>query len=115
MKSGSVIVDIAVDQGGCCETTRRTYHDDPTYTVEGVVHYCVANMPGAVPRTSTIALTNATLQYGLAIADNGLKNACQKLPGLVPGVNCFNGKLTCAEVGEALGIKTYEPGSLILP
>ena len=78
MKPGSVIVDVAVDQGGCCETTKATYHDDPVYTVDGVVHYCVGNMPGAVPRTSTIALTNATLKYGLQIADKGLERACRE-------------------------------------
>ncbi len=104
MKPGSVIVDIAVDQGGCCETTHPTYHDDPTFVVDGVVHYCVANMPGAVPRTSTIALTNATLRYGLAIASNGLKDACEKLPGILPGINTYKGKLTCPEVAQAFNI-----------
>ena len=82
MKPGSVIVDVAVDQGGCCETTKVTYHDDPIYVVDNVVHYCVGNMPGAVPRTSTIALTNATLRYGLLIAENGLEEACRKYPVL---------------------------------
>ena len=81
MRPGSVIVDVAVDQGGCCETTKVTYHDDPIYEVDGIVHYCVGNMPGAVPRTSTIALTNATLRYGLAIAKHGLEEACRKEPG----------------------------------
>jgi len=103
MKPGSVIVDVAVDQGGCCETSRPTYHDDPTFTVDGVVHYCVGNMPGAVPRTSTIALTNATINYGLAMA-GGLESAVAKLPGLKPGINCLDGKLTCPEVGAAFGI-----------
>ncbi|MGI6059933.1 MAG: alanine dehydrogenase [Blautia sp.] len=78
MRPGSVIVDVAVDQGGCCETTKVTYHDDPTFVVDGVVHYCVGNMPGAVPRTSTIALTNATLKYGLEIAGKGLETACKE-------------------------------------
>lgn len=78
MRPGSVIVDVAVDQGGCCETTKVTYHDDPTFVVDGVVHYCVGNMPGAVPRTSTIALTNATLKYGLEIAQKGLETACKE-------------------------------------
>jgi len=108
MKPGSVIVDVAVDQGGCCETTKPTYHDDPIFLVDGVVHYCVANMPGAVPRTSTIALTNATLSYGLAIADNGLEGACAIIPGLSKGVNCYEGRLTCQEVGEAFDMHTYD-------
>ena len=87
MKPGSVIVDVAVDQGGCCETTKVTYHDNPTFVVDGVVHYCVGNMPGAVPRTSTIALTNATLKYGLQIADKGLENACKENDVIYSGIN----------------------------
>jgi len=94
MKPGSVIVDVAVDQGGCAETTRVTYHDDPTFVVDGVVHYCVANMPGAVSMTSTIALTNATLAYGLKIADMGLEAAVQANKNLLPGVNTYKGHLT---------------------
>lgn len=105
MKDGSVIVDVAVDQGGCCETTRATYHDDPVFVVDGVVHYCVANMPGAVSRTSAIALTNATISYGLQIADNGLENAVERSAGLFPGVNCYDGRLTCKEVAESLGME----------
>lgn len=100
MKKGSVIVDVAVDQGGCCETTVATYHDNPTFIVEDVVHYCVANMPGAVAMTSTLALTNATLRHGLAIADNGLEKAIEKDKLLGMGVNCYDGKLTCKEVAE---------------
>lgn len=113
MKKGSVIVDVAVDQGGCCETTRATYHDDPIFVVDGVVHYCVANMPGAVSRTSTIALTNATLAYGLAIAGMGLEGAVSESPCLYPGVNCYGGKLTCKEVADSFGMKHTELKSLL--
>ncbi|MCL2225856.1 MAG: alanine dehydrogenase [Defluviitaleaceae bacterium] len=104
MKRGAVIVDVAVDQGGCCETTKATYHDNPTFVIDGVVHYCVANMPGAVSRTSTFALTNATLNYGLKLADMGLEAAVKSDKYLAPGVNCYNGKLTCEEVAEAFGM-----------
>lgn len=103
MKPGSVIVDVAVDQGGCCETTKATYHDDPVYTVDGVVHYCVGNMPGAVPRTSTIALTNATLKYGLQIAEKGLENACRENEAIYSAVNTYEGKLTCKNVADSFG------------
>ena len=108
MKKGSVIVDVAVDQGGCCETTRATYHDNPTFVVDDVVHYCVANMPGAVSQTSTIALTNATLRQGLLIADRGLEGAVKADPLLGLGVNCYGGKLTCREVAESFGMQ-YTP------
>ncbi|HCR84743.1 alanine dehydrogenase [Muricomes intestini] len=101
MKNGSVIVDVAVDQGGCCETTVPTYHDNPTFIKKGVVHYCVANMPGAVAMTSTMALTNATLRYGLAIADVGVEEAIRRDGLLALGMNCYEGKLTCKEVAEA--------------
>lgn len=104
MKDGSVIVDVAVDQGGCVETVRPTTHDDPIYVVEGVIHYCVANMPGAVPRTSTLALTNATFPYLTALADKGWVTACKDDPCLALGVNAVDGKLTYAAVGEAFGI-----------
>ena len=100
MKPGSVIVDVAVDQGGCFETTKATYHDDPTFIIDGVVHYCVANMPGAVSSTSTFALTNATLAYGLKIANMGLEAAVSSDDCLLPGVNCYAGKLTCKEVAD---------------
>jgi len=113
MKKGSVIVDVAVDQGGCCETTRATYHDNPVYEVDGVVHYCVANMPGAVPMTSTLALTSATLTYGLMIADEGLESAVISSPGLAQGVNTYGGKLTCPEVGKAFNIATDSIDALI--
>ena len=113
MKKGSVIVDVAVDQGGCCETTRATYHDDPTFVVDGVIHYCVANMPGAVAKTSTNALTNATLRYGLAIADNGLINAVKKDVGLLQGINCYKGKLTCKEVAEYFAMEYTDINTLL--
>ena len=101
MKPGSVIVDVAVDQGGCCETTKVTYHDKPTFVVDGVVHYCVGNMPGAVPRTSTIALTNATLKYGLQIAGKGLETACKDNDVIYSGINTYDGKLTCKNVADS--------------
>ena len=112
MKKGSVIVDVAVDQGGCCETTRPTYHDAPTYEVDGVVHYCVANMPGAVSKTSTVALTNATLHYGLLIADKGLEKAARRNEGLARGINCYNGALTCKEVAACFGMESAPLRSL---
>jgi alanine dehydrogenase len=103
MKDGSVIVDVAVDQGGCIETVKPTTHADPIYVVEGVIHYCVANMPGAVPRTSTLALTNATFPYALRLANRGWKQACMDDPALALGVNAVGGKLTYAAVAEAFG------------
>ena len=105
MKPGSVIVDVAIDQGGCCETSKVTYHDNPTYVVDGVVHYCVGNMPGAVPRTSTIALTNATLRYGLQIANQGIVDACVNNNVMYSGINTYQGKLTCKNVAEAFGLQ----------
>lgn len=104
MRAGSVIVDIAVDQGGCIETTHPTTHADPVFTVEGVIHYCVANMPGAVPRTSTIGLSNATIPYILQLADRGLAAAVQRDPGLARGVNTYQGRLTYAAVAEAFNM-----------
>ena len=95
MKPGAVFVDVAVDQGGCGETTKVTYHDDPIFIEDGVVHYCVGNMPGAVPRTSTIALTNATLSYGLQIAGKGLEQACKDNEVIYSAINTYDGKLTC--------------------
>ncbi|MBR1820962.1 MAG: alanine dehydrogenase [Clostridia bacterium] len=103
MKDGAVFVDVAIDQGGCGETSRVTTHDDPVYIQDGVVHYCVGNMPGAVPRTSTIALTNATLRYGLRIAEAGLEAACKASDVICSGVNCYDGKLTCKNVALAHG------------
>lgn len=113
MKKGAVIVDVAVDQGGCVETCRATTHDDPVFVVDGVVHYCVANMPGAVSRTSTLALENETLPYGLQIAGSGLESACRADSGLMRGINCYEGKCTCRGVAEALGLKYTDASALI--
>jgi len=108
MKKGSVIVDVAVDQGGCVETIKPTTHADPTYNVEGVIHYGVANMPGAVPRTSTIALTNATLPYAIEIANKGYLNAIKTNREIAMGVNIINGKITYKGVSDAFNLD-YEP------
>ena len=113
MKDGAVFVDVAIDQGGCGESSHVTTHDDPVYTLDGVVHYCVGNMPGAVPRTSTIALTNATLKYGLEIAKAGLEEAAKNSRAIRTGVNCYLGKLTNANVAKAHGYEVYELGELI--
>ncbi len=113
MKKGAVIVDIAIDQGGCCETSHVTTHDDPVYIEQGVVHYCVGNMPGAVPYTSTVALTNSTLRYGLTIADNGLEKAAQADAGITNGVNMYGGKCTNANVASALGLEFHSLSELI--
>ena len=104
MMPGSAIVDISVDQGGCCETTRPTTHEDPTFLVDDVVHYCVANMPGAVPRTSTIALTNVTLAYGLEIANKGLEKAMADDPALRKGLNVMNGQVCYPAVADTFGM-----------
>jgi alanine dehydrogenase len=104
MKPGAVLVDIAIDQGGCFETSHPTTHAEPTFVVDGVIHYCVANMPGAVPRTSTFALTNATLPYVRTIADHGWKKALEKDPGLAAGLNVHAGKVTHQAVASALGL-----------
>ena len=104
MKSGSVIVDVSVDQGGCVETTRPTTHSEPVYVVDGVVHYCVANMPGIVPRTSTYALTNATLPYLLRLASDGVDRAIRADPGLAKGVNLKDGKVVHRGVADAHGL-----------
>jgi alanine dehydrogenase len=103
MKPGSVIVDVSIDQGGCLETSRSTSHADPVYTVDGVLHYCVTNMPAAVPHTSTFALTNATIPYVLAIAGGGLERACAQSPAIYEGVNTYRGRLTCAAVAGSQG------------
>ena len=113
MKKGAVIVDIAIDQGGCCETSRVTTHDDPIYTEEGVVHYCVGNMPGAVPRTSTIALTNTTLKYAVDIANLGLEEACRRDSGLAAGVNIYGGKCVNRNVADSLGLEYTELDTLL--
>jgi alanine dehydrogenase len=108
MKKRAVLVDVSIDQGGCFETSHPTTHSDPVYEVDGVTHYCVANMPGAVPVTSTFALTNATLPYVLALADHGLQAAMEKVPGLRPGVNVAGGKVTHPAVAEGTGMP-YTP------
>ena len=113
MKPGAVFVDVAVDQGGCGETTKVTYHDDPVFIVDGVVHYCVGNMPGAVPRTSTIALTNATLSYGLQIANKGLEQACKDNDVIYSAINTYDGKLTCKNVADSYNEEYTDPRSLI--
>jgi alanine dehydrogenase len=108
MEPGSVIVDIAIDQGGCAETSRPTTHDAPTYVEEGIVHYCVSNMPGAVPRTSTYALTNATMPYALEIADKGVGKALKDNLALRKGLNVYNGKFANGEVARAFGLDYVE-------
>ena len=108
MRPGSVVVDIAIDQGGCVETSRPTTHLDPVYVEEGVIHYCVANMPAAYARTATQALTNITYRYVELLADLGLKEACERQSALLGGINTMDGKLTHAAVAEAHGIE-YEP------
>ena len=112
MKPNSVIVDIAIDQGGCCETSRPTSHSDPTYVEEGVIHYCVTNMPGAVARTSTFALNNATLPFALALADKGWRQAIADDPHLRNGLNVHDGKVTCRPVADALGLPFASPDAL---
>jgi alanine dehydrogenase len=114
MKQGSVFCDVAIDQGGCAETSRPTTHSEPVYEVEGVTHYCVANMPGAVPITATKALTNATLPYVEAIADHGLREAVARDRALVPGVNVIDGKITHEAVAEAHNLE-YTPLEDVLP
>jgi len=114
MKEGAVLADVAIDQGGCAETSRPTTHSEPVYTVEGVTHYCVANMPGAVPITSTKALTNATLPYVEAIADHGLREAVARDRALARGVNVLDGKVTYEAVAEAHGLD-YQPLEDVLP
>jgi len=114
MKEGSVLVDVAIDQGGCAETSRATTHSDPTYVVDGVTHYCVANMPGAVPITATKALTNVTLPYVEEIAEHGLAKAVERDPALAKGVNVLGGKITYEAVAEAHGL-AYAPLEDVLP
>ena len=112
MKPGSVIVDVAIDQGGCAETSRPTTHSDPVYTVDGVIHYCVANMPGAYARTSTFALNNRTGKYGLRLADQGVETACRNEPALLNGLNMYKGYITFKPVAEALGLEQlYKPAA----
>ena len=113
MKKGSVLVDVAIDQGGCFETSKPTTHSDPTYLVDEVVHYCVANMPGAVPRTSTYALNNVTLPFALALANKGYRDAMLTDPHFLQGLNVHNGKITCKAVAEALQYEYVEPHSAL--
>jgi alanine dehydrogenase len=108
MKKGSVLVDVAIDQGGCFETSKPTTHTDPIYTIDGVVHYCVANMPGAVAKTSTFALTNATLPYAVEIADKGWQRAMQENKEIRLGANVINGKITYKGVADAFDLE-YTP------
>ena len=109
MKKGSVIVDVAIDQGGCFETSHATTHDDPIFTEEGVIHYCVANMPGAVARTSTMALTNSTTHYGVILANKGLEEACKTNNTILTGLNTYNGKCTFKGVSDAFDIEYTDP------
>ena len=109
MKNGAVLVDVAIDQGGCFETSHATTHQDPIYDVDGIMHYCVANMPGAVARTSTIALGNATLPFLLALADKGWRKACEDDPHLLGGLNVHSGNLTYYAVGKALEMDVLAP------
>ena len=113
MKKGAVLVDVAIDQGGCFETSKATTHNNPIYTVDGVVHYCVANMPGAVPKTSTLALTNATLPYAVEIANKGWKKAMKENPEIRCGANVVKGKITYKGVAEAFGLKLTSIDSLL--
>jgi alanine dehydrogenase len=108
MKPKAVLVDVAIDQGGCFETSHATTHEEPTYVVDGIIHYCVANMPGSVPRTSSYALNNATLPYGLALAGGGVE-AIRNSPALLAGLSTHQGKLTSQPVAEALGLAFTAP------
>ena len=111
MRPGTVMVDVAIDQGGCFETSHPTTHAEPTYVVDGIVHYAVANIPGAVPFTSTMALTNATLPYAISLANKGWRKACQDDPALAKGVNMVDGKITYRGVAEAFDMP-YTPLAL---
>jgi alanine dehydrogenase len=113
MKKGSVIVDVAIDQGGCAETAKPTTHDDPIYEVDGIIHYCVANMPGAVSNTSTKALTNVTLPYALEIADKGYEKAAKENPEILKGINILKGKVTYKAVADAFGLEYYPVETLL--
>jgi alanine dehydrogenase len=113
MKQGSVIVDVAIDQGGCVETSRPTTHDDPTFVVDGVIHYCVANMPGGVPKTSTYALNNATLPFVLELADKGFHRALFENPHLRAGLNVYRHRITHPAVAESLGYEFIAPEQVL--
>jgi alanine dehydrogenase len=112
MRPGSVVVDIAIDQGGCFETSKATTHNDPVYTVNDVIHYCVANMPGAVPMTSAHALNNAVLPYALQLADKGWKKALAENPALMAGLNVCKGEVTYKSVADEFGLGYCEPQKL---
>lgn len=113
MRPGAVVVDVAVDQGGCIETIRPTTHEDPTYVIDGVIHYGVANMPGGVPRTSTLALTNATLPYALQLANKGWRRALRENPALLRGLNVVDGRVTYRAVADAFGLAFTEPSAML--
>lgn len=113
MKPGSVIVDVAIDQGGCAETSKATTHSDPVYVVDGILHYCVANMPGAFSRTATLALNNYTIRYGLQLADKGVEQACKDNPPLLPGLNMYKGLVTIKGVSEAFNLPYTPPEEAI--
>lgn len=113
MKPGSVLVDVAIDQGGCFETSQPTTHAEPTYVVDGIVHYCVANMPGAVARTSTQALTNATLPFVIALADKGWKQALADDAHFAAGLNVHDGQVTYAAVADVFGLGSVAPANLL--
>lgn len=113
MQPGSVIVDVAIDQGGCVETIKATTHENPTFVVDGVIHYGVANMPGGVPRTSTLALTNATLPYAMQLANKGWKSALRQNAALAKGLNMYDGKVTYPGVAEAFGLELHDPATAL--
>ena len=113
MRKGSVIVDVAIDQGGCFETSKPTTHGNPVYEVDGIIHYCVANMPGAVPLTSTMALTNATLPYARALANKGWRQSALDDHGVLEGLNVVAGKVTYKGVAEAFGMEFIDPKTLL--
>lgn len=113
MRNGSVIVDVAIDQGGCFETSKPTTHDNPIFIEDGIVHYCVTNMPGAVPRTSTLALTNSTTHYGIMLAAEGVEEGCKHNDTLLTGLNTYDGKCTFKGVAEAFGIEYFDPMKVI--
>ena len=113
MKPGSVLVDVAIDQGGCFQTSKPTSHDKPIFEVDGIIHYCVANMPGCVPRTSTFALTNATMSYAVDIANKGWKRACLEDKMVKAGLNVCHGKLTCKPVADTFEMKLTPVDSVL--
>jgi alanine dehydrogenase len=113
MKPGSVIVDVAIDQGGCAETSKPTTHSDPVFVVDGVIHYCVANMPGAFSRTATFALNNYTLPYGLQLANKGVEKACKENAAILKGLNMYKGKVTFKGVSEAFNLPYTPPEEAI--